>query len=209
VVSGTLQMLLEDPDLPPQHQERLGRVLSQTERLIQVCRDILSPLKMPAPELRPADLNRLVEEVAAFMAPAFAARQVEFRPRLAPGLAPVRADLHQIEQVLLNLISNALDALPAGGRIEVETRAEAGPPAWVVLSVRDNGVGIAAEHLARIFDPFFSTKGAGRGTGLGLAICKEIVSSHRGEIRMESAPGRGSCVTIRLPALARRGEAAA
>jgi signal transduction histidine kinase len=209
VVSGTLQMLLEDSDLSPAHRERLARVLNQTERLIQICRDTLSPLKTPAPELRPADLNALVEEVGAFMAPAFAARGVEFRPRLAAGLPPVGADLHQMEQVLLNLISNALDALPAGGRIEVETRSIAGSDPSVLLVVRDDGVGIPADHLARIFDPFFTTKGAGRGTGLGLAICKDIIGQHRGEIRIESQPGHGSAVTVRLPALAVVGGAAA
>jgi len=209
VVSGTLQMLLEDAGLRPEHRERLSRLLAQTERLIQICRDTLSPLKMPAPELRPADLNALVQEVGAFMAPAFESRGVEFRPRLGEGLPPVRADLHQIEQVLLNLISNALDALPQGGWIEVETRCDSGKPPSVLLVVRDNGAGIAAEHLPRLFDPFFTTKGAGRGTGLGLAICKEIVAQHRGEIRIESAPGKGSAVTVRLPSAARLGEAAA
>jgi signal transduction histidine kinase len=207
VISGTLQMLLEDPALKPEHRERLGRVLAQTERLIQTSRDTLSPLKMPAPELRPGDLNHLVREVAAFMAPAFAARRVEFRARLDPKIPPVRADLHQIEQVLLNLISNALDAMPGGGRIAVDTGVDppadpsAGPPS-VVFRVRDDGVGIPPEHLAHIFDPFFSTKGAGRGTGLGLAICKEIIAQHRGEIRIKSTPGQGSLVVVRLPAAA-------
>ncbi len=210
VISGTLQMLLEDQDLKPEHRERVGRLLSQTERLIQISRDTLSPLKMPAPELGAADLNALVGEMAAFMAPAFKARRVEFIQKLAEGLPRVRADVHQIEQVLLNLVSNALDALPSGGRISVETRADPGGKSpGVLLVVRDNGVGIVREHLARIFDPFFSTKGAGRGTGLGLSICKEIVQQHRGEIRIESAPGRGSAVTIRLPAAVQAPGAAA
>jgi signal transduction histidine kinase len=161
------------------------------------------------------------------MAPAFSSRGVQFCTRLQPDLPPVPADLHQIEQVLLNLVSNALDALPGGGRIEVETREVSpavpgsgngesaaaitgGPDATsVLLLVRDDGVGIAPAHLDHLFDPFFSTKGAGRGSGLGLAICKEIVSQHHGEIRIESEPGRGSCVMVRLPAVAPRGQAVA
>ncbi len=201
VIYGTLQMLLEDPDLKEEHRERLGRLLNQTERLVQISRDTLTPLKMPPPEFRSAKLNGLVEEVGAFMAPAFGARGVEFSTQLEPDLPPIRADLHQIEQVLLNLISNAMDALPGGGRIEVETamdRSES--PPIVILHVRDDGVGISPEHLSHIFDPFFTTKGAGRGTGLGLSICKDIVSQHQGEISIESVPGEGSTITLRLPA---------
>ena len=201
VISGTLQMLLEDGALKPDHRDRLKRILSQTERLIQISRDTLSPLKMPAPQFRPADLNALVTEVEAFMAPAFAARGVEFFSKLEIGLPQVRADLHQMEQLLLNLLSNAMDALPSGGRITVETSTDRGGPSMaIVLKVHDDGVGIPKEHLPHIFDPFFTTKGAGKGTGLGLAICKDIVTQHRGEIRIQSEPGQGSVVTIRIPA---------
>ena len=203
VISGTLQMLLEDRSLVEPHRNRLARVLSQTERLIAICRDRLTPLKMPAPKLQPSDLGALIREVVAFMAPALAARGVELRTHFSAKLPLVRADLHQLEQVLLNLVSNALDAMPSGGTIDVETRLEEkGSQPFVVLSVRDSGVGIPPDHLARIFEPFFSTKGAGRGTGLGLAICKDIVTGHGGEISMDSSPGMGSCAIVRLPAAA-------
>ncbi len=132
-----------------------------------------------------------------------ALRRPDAISRLETDLPRIRADLHQLEQVLLNLISNAIDAQPGGGRIVISTSSEGeATAARVRLVVRDGGPGIPPEHLSRIFDPFFSTKGAGRGTGLGLAICKEIVVGHRGEIHIRSAPGKGTAVTILLPAVA-------
>jgi signal transduction histidine kinase len=132
--------------------------------------------------------------------------------RLDPELGVVKIDQAQAQQILLNLVLNARDALPDGGRITVETSncgfqpvagamAQSGPPAFpcVLLVVGDNGHGMNAETRRRLFEPFFTTKNAGQGTGLGLTTVRSIVTTHHGLIHFETAPGRGTRVMILLP----------
>lgn len=128
-------------------------------------------------------------------------RGVEVRPEFETGVPPIHADRQQLRQVLLNLFTNAADAMPDGGRLAPRVRAgelPGGVPA-VVLEVADTGTGIPAEHLARVTDPFFTTKPEGKGTGLGLAICKRIVEQHHGRLGIESEAGRGTIVRVTLP----------
>jgi signal transduction histidine kinase len=116
--------------------------------------------------------------------------------QLADSVECVRS---QIDQVFLNLLANAAQAIQGPGEIGIETRRD-GPTA--VVAIRDTGPGIAPDVLGRIFDPFFTTKPVGEGTGLGLSISYEIVKKHGGELRAESAPGRGAVFTVRLPVAA-------
>jgi CheY-like chemotaxis protein len=125
---------------------------------------------------------------------------------LGPGLLTIKADPGQVEQVLMNLVVNARDAMPQGGTLTIETAlapgggagaVELGPRA--VLTVRDTGMGMDAETRSHIFEPFFSTKGPGKGTGLGLATVYGIVQQSRGEVTVETAPGEGSTFHVSLP----------
>jgi signal transduction histidine kinase len=122
----------------------------------------------------------------------------------------VPADSNQLQQVFLNLLANAVDAMPTGGELHVKTMLEEVPDIglgrrhsehgrYIAVSIRDSGQGIAEEYLSRIFDPFFTTKEAGRGTGIGLAVCSQIIHAHGGSIAVQSHPGEGSTFTIRLP----------
>ena len=120
----------------------------------------------------------------------------ELRLSLTADGAHVRADTSQLEQVLLNLVLNARDAMPAGGRIAVDTRVEDGR---AFFEVSDEGAGMTPEVLAHAFEPFFTTKAAGRGTGLGLASVHSIVEQSGGAIELVSEPGRGTSVTVSLP----------
>ena len=123
--------------------------------------------------------------------------RVQVVRRLSPELPVFRGTGSQINQVLLNLVSNAAQAIEHGrGEIVITSWAEGGE---VLLSVADNGKGIAPEHLARIFDPFFTTKPVGEGTGLGLSISYQIVQAHGGTLAVQSALGRGTTFTLRLP----------
>ena len=111
------------------------------------------------------------------------------------------ADRQQLRQVLLNLFTNAGDAMPGGGRLTTRVRPAVLPgdrPA-VAIDVADTGVGIPAEHLPRVFEPFFTTKEDGKGTGLGLAICRRIVGEHRGTLELDSRVGEGTVVRVTLP----------
>jgi signal transduction histidine kinase len=122
----------------------------------------------------------------------------------------VLADSNQLQQVFLNLLANAVDAMPAGGELYVKTaveevndsglgRSSADHGRGVVVCIRDSGQGIAEDYQGRIFDPFFTTKAAGRGTGIGLAVCSQIIHAHGGSIAVQSHAGEGSTFIIRLP----------
>ena len=116
--------------------------------------------------------------------------------RLSPKLPEIVADPSQLHQVLVNLVVNAIQAMPAGGRVRIDTYAV---DRQVVLSIEDDGVGMSADVLKKIFIPFFTTKDVHEGTGLGLPVVHGIVTSHGGTVSVESAPGRGARFEIRLP----------
>jgi signal transduction histidine kinase/ActR/RegA family two-component response regulator/HAMP domain-containing protein len=156
------------------------------------------------------DLNATVAALTP-MVRRLVGEDVEVTAELQEPLVPTRVDPGQLEQVLLNLVANARDAMPSGGVLRVRTRevvlteqaarlqAEARPGSYVALDVEDTGVGMSPEVLAHIFEPFFTTKPPGSGTGLGLAMCYGIVKQSGGHIMVESEPGRGSRFTVLLP----------
>ena len=113
------------------------------------------------------------------------------------NLLPVPLDTNQMQQVFMNLFLNALEAMPVGGILTVETNRQDSQEGWIQVKVRDTGHGIAPEHLTKIFDPFFTTKS--KGSGLGLAITHKIIEGHGGTIGVESAPGKGSTFILSLP----------
>lgn len=131
-------------------------------------------------------------------------RDIQVRQEFDPKTPPLHADRQKIRQVFLNLLTNAADAMPAGGTLTLGLGPgvlDDGRPA-VRIEVRDTGVGITAVHLPHIFEPFFTTKDEGKGTGLGLPICKRIVEEHKGSLSITSEVNRGTCVSIALPAVA-------
>jgi signal transduction histidine kinase len=127
--------------------------------------------------------------------PLLMGRGIELRVEVAPGLPLVGADRVQLEQALLNLVSNAVDAMPDGGRLSLAARPDA---EGVLLVVADTGDGIPPEDLPRVFDPLYTTKPPGKGTGLGLPILREIVEAHGGSVRLESRAGEGTTAVVCL-----------
>jgi signal transduction histidine kinase len=128
-------------------------------------------------------------------------RGIRVEPEFAHNVPIIHADRQQLRQVFLNLFTNSADAMPSGGRLMPRVRIGALPEAQpaVVVEVADTGVGIPAEYLARVTEPFFTTKEEGMGTGLGLAICRRIVRQHRGTLEIESESGKGTTVRVTLP----------
>jgi len=129
---------------------------------------------------------------------------VRLSTHLSPDLPSILGDSTHLQTLFLNLITNALDAMPQGGVLTVKTR-QVSPPfssedgRWLEISITDTGIGITEESKKRIFDPFFTTKKMGEGTGLGLAICEKIVKEHSGKIDLESEVGKGSTFSILIP----------
>lgn len=183
--------------LPEGHPSwgNLKRAWDASRRAADTTRSILSFSRTAKPELASLDINELAEGTLTLLAKLIGPGiRIETDLQAAPAV--VAGDRAQLEQLLVNLLLNARDALPAGGTIQVWTALEG---ETVVLRVRDNGTGMAPEVLGRIFDPFFTTKGVGKGTGLGLATALAVTQAHGGNLDATSEWGSGSCFTLRLP----------
>ncbi|MHC4971698.1 MAG: ATP-binding protein [Planctomycetota bacterium] len=195
-VAGHLDLMLADDGLPAALRERALVIAGEVDRLGALIRNHLKRLRSPQPEVEATDLSALVRKILDLMRPLLEVRSVTVELDLAADAAePFPCDPRQVEQVVLNLVQNALDAMLQGGTLIVRTMVTEHGRA---ISVADSGSGVAAEHLDRVFEPFFTTKGAGHGTGLGLSLCREIAHNHGGDIVLDSKPGMGTVVTLTL-----------
>ena len=198
-VSLNLQLLAEDfaeADSPRDRKAkaRVERLSGECRRLVELANDFLRFARSGSVERTPTHLGDLVSRLVDFLAPTALAKGVEIAWYPAE-LPPVPLDADLFEKVLFNLLLNAEEAMPDGGRLTVQARVEG---AWVVLEVIDTGHGMPPGVLARAFEPFRTTKPG--GTGLGLATAKRVVAAHGGAIEVESAVGRGTKFAVRLPA---------
>ncbi len=197
VISSRIELMLLDAEarpLPDDVRQDLDVLHRHAQRVARIAQGLLSFARQPPREHGPVDLNRVVEDTLLLVEHTMARNGVTVRRALAPALPAVWGDANALQQVVMNLLTNARDALAGRGDITVETVAPAPPDARVRLVVRDSGHGIAAEALPRIFDPFFTTKAD--GTGLGLSISYGIVRDHQGTVDVRSVPGRGTTFTL-------------
>jgi len=195
-------------ELPPGSDAAadIEEVLRTTDRATSLTRQLLAFSRQQSDVPRRIELNAVVIGLQR-MLQRLIPSNITFATALAPNLPAVRGDLGRLEQVLLNLVLNAADAMPDGGTLTVETRRGTALDALesqpnevpVVLAVRDTGSGMDAETAARIFEPFFTTKPSGKGTGLGLATVQGVVEQAGGRVRVESAPGSGTLFEVVLP----------
>jgi signal transduction histidine kinase len=182
--------------------ERLRRISDAANRMLRFTRELVSYARPSGGAPTPVVLHAVIDRAIAFCEHVLAGAGMHVERVYAPGVMTVRAVSEQLVQVFVNLITNACQAAPASdGKIVFETSCRAIDPGrpTVVVAIEDNGTGIAAEHVAHVFAPFFTTKGDKNGTGLGLAIVKSIVEAHGGEIRVESQLGRGTRFFMELP----------
>ncbi len=184
--------------------KNLHLVQRETERCTAIVRNLLDFARERPLTVKDVDVNAAVEEALQLLANPIQLNDLTLEKQLAP-LPPVRADFGQLRQACVNVVMNARDALPRGGRIWVETRVASGGR-FVELVFRDDGPGIPKEVLPKIFDPFFTTKE--KGTGLGLSVVYGIVERHGGTIDIRSEPGSGTEVVIRIPTIAPGGDGA-
>ncbi|PYR50888.1 MAG: hypothetical protein DMF89_07875 [Acidobacteria bacterium] len=197
-ISSYAQMLLEQADPADPRTKLLEKIERQTFRAAKIVNGLLT-LSRPGVqggERQDVDLNRVVGDVLSLLEHQFEVGKIRIRRELADPPMPVMGVEHQLQQVFLNLFLNARDAMPRGGWLTVTTRADG---RHVVAEVGDTGSGVPPEHLARIYDPFFTTKAIGRGTGLGLSITYSIVHEHAGSIRCDSVLGQGTRFTLTFP----------
>ena len=213
-IGGFARSILKKPE--PERVETAARViLEETERLEKLLADTLSFTRPSRPEFAYTDLHRLIGDVRTLVEADLQGHNITYHENVSPDLPALDADAAQIKQVLINILQNAVQAMPDGGQLTLNAFSAPPPEAvgdddagrpdflpapeaeWVLLEVADTGEGIPAETQEQIFSPFFSTKTY--GTGLGLAICKKIVDDHAGVLVIQGAPDQGTSVRIYLP----------
>ena len=198
-ISSFTQMLLDGADPEDPRTRLLEKIERQTFRAAKIVNGLLNLSRPPAARggaLASVDLNTVINDVLSLLEHQFELQHVKIRRELSAGPVLVVGHDHKLQQVFLNLFLNAKDAMPKGGWLSVATAVKNGK---ATVELADTGSGIPSEHLARIYDPFFTTKSIGHGTGLGLSITYGIVREHQGSIDCESAVGRGTRFVLAFP----------
>ena len=183
-----------------QHR-RLSGIVTEANRAGKILRDLLDFARRREPNREPACLHLVLERALELLHAKLRGTSVDVERVFDASLPAILADRDQLTQVFLNLITNAVDAMDGGGTLVLETgtRQDDDGRTLIMVSVSDTGPGIPQEHLARIFEPFYTTKPEGLGTGLGLSVSLGIVRMHGGAIDVESKPGRGTTMRVTLP----------
>jgi two-component system NtrC family sensor kinase len=195
-ISGYIQLMLQEKNVPSPERDRLKIIESQLDRLADSVKSMLSFTRQPSPQMKPLEINGIFEELFHLSNPWLLTKGVKLFPSLSPNLPRVIGDSTHLQTLFLNLITNAIDAMPQGGSLTIKT--ELAQP-WMKISISDTGIGITEESKKKIFVPFFTTKKMGEGTGLGLAICEKIIKEHSGRLEVESEVGKGSTFYVFLP----------
>jgi PAS domain S-box-containing protein len=198
-ISSFTQMLLEGADPEDPKTRLLEKIERQTFRAAKIVNGLLNLSRLPsaaAGEVSPVDLNAVITDVLSLLEHQFQLQHIKVRRELSADPVMVTGFEHKLQQVFLNLFLNAKDAMPKGGWLSVTTSRKDGKAA---VELADTGSGIPSEHLARIYDPFFTTKAIGHGTGLGLSITYGIVREHHGSIDCESVVGQGTRFVLEFP----------
>jgi len=196
VITSQAQMLAKQ--VPPEDPRSriLEKIIKQSFRASEIVNSLLKFSRVSGSELVELDLNKLIRETLSLVEPMLKASKITLNAQLGARVPPVYGNYGKLQQVFMNLIMNARDAMPRGGELTLATESENGT---VNVEVADSGVGIPADQLDKIFDPFFTTKANSRGTGLGLAVTYGIMREHAGKIRVNSTVGHGSSFRLEFP----------
>jgi signal transduction histidine kinase len=200
IIAGRAELMLRALPKESPLREDLDVIITQIDRISRMIRAALDPFRQREPERAITAPGSVTEGLRPLLQHFARSRGVTLAVSIPRDLPHVLVDPGHLQQVLINLLTNAIEATPAGGRVEITgvDRGDGGRPG-VAIEVRDTGSGIPEEVLPRIFDPFFSTKPAREGAGLGLAICRDLIRSNGSEIEVASMPGKGTTFTVWLP----------
>jgi hypothetical protein len=206
-IAGAVRVIADEMAEADPRREIMEEILEQVHRLDKTVKDLLEFARPPAPALAPCDIGRVLDRVLILLAEDPTAKAIRIVRAYETGLPPLEADEKQLGQVFLNLLLNAVQAMPGGGQVGLRTGLHTGngadPRDWsggdeaVEVRISDSGPGIPAHLVSEVFTPFFTTKP--RGAGLGLSICRRIVEDHEGWIGVESTPGQGATFRVILP----------
>jgi len=208
IILGYIDILRNNMNQQEENCDTLKRIENEITRIDKIIRELLSFSRPRKVSLHPILVNPLIEEAASLISHQKAFHSIELELKLQEGLPLIMGDEQQFQQVMINLLINAMDAMPEGGRLIVNSEhysdTEDSPhtsssQSGVKITIRDTGVGIPGKNINEIFDPFFTTKDPGKGTGLGLSVSLGIIESFGGKISVESSPGEGTEFTIKIP----------
>jgi signal transduction histidine kinase len=203
LISGHVQLFKSDLDRDPRDAEaRIKTISAQIERIERIVRRMLDKTRFE-PELSPLDLNGVLRKLCDAMSPAFDKHNIRVAKAFADNLPLMAGSSDRLQQLFLNLINNSLDAMSAGGEIQIGTALDgnSGHAQRIVVDFVDSGSGMTPDVMKHIFDPLYTTKDRGRGTGLGLVIVKQVVTELGGTVRVESELGEGTHFRLTFPAL--------
>ncbi len=200
-ISGHVQLLARAPGCPPDMKQQLVVIDGEVKRMTAIIRRFLDSARALTPAPEPVEIATLIDEALSLTVSAEVRARIAIERDVPAEMGHATLDPSLVRHVLTNFISNAVDAMPQGGKLSVRAR-RAGDQ--IALTVHDSGPGISPEDRKHIFEPFYSTKPKGKLTGLGLSICREIAAALKGRIEVESAPGRGAAFTLYVPAPAWR-----
>jgi signal transduction histidine kinase len=215
-IAWHVQALAEEPDATPEMKKRVAIIDDQLTRVVRIIQDLLFSTRPRQPEPQWLPVEEVVSPSAILMEPAFHEKGITLTVDIPKDLPLVWADKEKIHQVLVNVLANALAATAAQGKVVVRAGSrEASPteldrgrlvadgmsPSVITIEVQDTGCGMPEEDMQKAFEPFFTTKAVGKGTGLGLFLSRESVIAHGGSMAMTSEIGRGTTVTMILPAM--------
>ncbi|MFH1396967.1 MAG: PAS domain S-box protein [Candidatus Omnitrophota bacterium] len=194
IISGNAQLSLLDGTPDEEIKSNLKIIHEECNMAKDIIQRLLKFSRPTKGERKETDINQSIESVAKLIEYQFSLSDVKIKKDLKPGLPAIAIDEKQIQEVLMNLLNNAREAMPDGGAIDISTSKEQD---FIRIDVKDSGMGMDEATLSRLFEPFFTTKE--KGTGLGLAVCLGIVRAHNGELKFESQPGKGTTATMLLP----------
>ncbi|MEK6682482.1 MAG: ATP-binding protein [Nitrospirota bacterium] len=196
-----LEMEAKESGLSPEVMNDLKVISAHAKRVSKIVGGLLAFSRETARDsgLEQINVNNVLEKAVILFDRLALQKGVQIEKRFSPNLSPIMGDGQKLEQAMLNLIDNALDASTRGGRIIIESKKKFRNDYFIQIAVSDTGCGIPKENLGKIFDPFFTTKEVGKGTGLGLAVCYGIIKDHHGKIEVKSEAGRGAAFTITIP----------
>jgi two-component system NtrC family sensor kinase len=187
-----------DLDKKDTKMEELSIIIQQTERITKLIQQLMDFARDTQPSFELTDIHPLIENTLTLTRHQLKKYSILLDAKLNSSIPKIIADPNQLQQVFLNIIINAIHAMPRGGTLSIEASLDHDNEAVQVL-VRDTGCGISKANLKNVFDPFFTTKEVGQGTGLGLAVSHRIIENHNGRIDVESRLNHGTCFKITLP----------
>jgi signal transduction histidine kinase len=195
-ILGFAQLIKKGGDMNSQQQDDIERIIKASLYTREIIKKLMIFSRQMPQQIVSVDINAIISNILYFIDVRFQSRGIKIMERLDANLPPIQADAVQMSQVLVNLITNAIHALPKGGQVTVITKRKEN---HINLTVKDTGTGMSTAIKKKIFEPFFTTKPVGQGTGLGLSVVQGIIEAHHGSIQVSSAPGKGSKFAIHLP----------